>query len=122
MPSYDRDLVPLYNCTTVVKLKMRITLATDVLETYTLHFWKWEKKFYDKIFLASPGFEPGSKVADIRFWDLSTESSRLNLEEESHYLLPKTGGGARPMCVSPPKRHVQSFPFPVHMKAEVKFT
>ena len=44
------------------------------------------------------------------------------LEEESHYLLPKTGGGARPMCVSPPKRHVQSFPFPAHMKAEVMFT
>ena len=42
----DRDFViPLYNCTTVVKLKMPITLATDVLETYTLHFWKWEKKF-----------------------------------------------------------------------------
>ena len=72
--------------------------------------------------MATPGFEPGSKVADIRFWDLSTESSRLNLEEESHYLLPKTGGGARPMCVGPPKRHVQSFPFPAHMKAEVMFT
>ena len=37
--------VPLYNCTTVVKLKMPISLATDVVETYTLHFWKWEKKF-----------------------------------------------------------------------------
>ena len=32
-------------CATVVKLKMPITLATDMLETYTLHFWKWEKKF-----------------------------------------------------------------------------
>ena len=46
VPSYDRNfVVPLYNCTTVVKLKMPITLATDVVETYTLHFWKWEKKF-----------------------------------------------------------------------------
>ena len=39
VPSYDRDfVVPLYNCTTVVELKMAITLATDMLETYTLHF------------------------------------------------------------------------------------
>ena len=36
VPSYDR--VPLYNCTTVVKLKMLITLATDMLQTYNLHF------------------------------------------------------------------------------------
>ena len=43
VPSYDRRsladfVVPLYNCTTVVKLKMPITLATDMLQTYILHF------------------------------------------------------------------------------------
>ena len=43
VPSYDlvevQDfVVPLYNCTRVVKLKMAITLATDMLETYTLQF------------------------------------------------------------------------------------
>ena len=31
-------VVPLYKCTTVVKLKITITLATDMLQTYTLHF------------------------------------------------------------------------------------
>ena len=37
--SYDQDfVVPLYNCTTVVKLKLAITLATDMLQTYNLHF------------------------------------------------------------------------------------
>ncbi len=35
-------------------------------------------------------------------------------------MLPKNRAGrARPVAVSPQKRHVQSFPFPVHMKAEV---
>ena len=39
VPSYNWDfLVPLYNCTTVVKLKLAITLATDQLKTYNLHF------------------------------------------------------------------------------------
>ena len=37
--SYNRNfVVPLYNCATVVKLKMPITLATGMLETHTLHF------------------------------------------------------------------------------------
>ena len=52
------------------------------------------------------------------FLGLDAKSSRLHLEED---LLPKTGRRARPVGVSPLKRQVQSFPFPVHMKAEVMF-
>ena len=68
------------------------------------------------------GFEPTTPWGNHFLGGLMLNHHGYILEEESHYLLPKTGGGARPMCVSPPKRHVQSFPFPVHMKAEVMFT
>ena len=57
------------------------------------------------------------------FGGLDAKSSRLHFGGGiALFWLPKTGGGARPMCVSPPKRQVQSFPFPAHMKAEVMFT
>ena len=82
VPSYNRDfLVPLYNCTTVVKLKLAITLATDQLKTYNLHFQKWQKKFFS---LASAGFEPatcsGRSILQY-FWDLDAKWPRLYFEE-----------------------------------------
>ena len=58
----------------------------------------------------------------LQIWDLDAKSSRLHFEEELVLFAAKTGGRARPVGVSPLKRHVQSFPFPAHMKAEVMFT
>ena len=47
--------------------------------------------------LPRPGIEPGSEVADIRFWDLSTKWSQLHLEEElALFCCQKRVGGLGP--------------------------
>ena len=121
-PSCRHTIGISYNCTTVTKTQNAHNFghrhATDLYFTF---LEMAEKVFLVKFLCHRRGSNPRLILVTI-FCSLMLNDHGYILEEESHYLLPKTGGGARPICVSPPKRHVQSFPFPAHMKAEVMFT
>ena len=59
----------------------------------------------------------------LQIWELDAKSSRLHFEEELVlFAAQKRVGGLGLWVSAPPKRHIQSFPFPAHMRAEVMFT
>ena len=60
-----------------------------------------EKKWRKNI-LASMGFDPTTPWGNHFLGGLMLNHHGYILEEESHYLLPKMGGGAGPRGVSPP--------------------